>query len=201
MRRGQKTPAARGWTGIAWHWHSPTCAAAATTRRPQPGRIARPRHKIGARGAQDIFFGHHQLALAIAMQRGKQVFRRIARFVGKPRHTQFAAQQFRPEIGNALLPQLPRALLNPCCKCDVAVLWAPTCIASVRRDCPFGFQTGRGGGARTHDPRFWRPMLYQLSYTPKSVPRWVSQPLAKIKSEMRPRCGRFRPRPPPAGRC
>ena len=25
---------------------------------------------------------------------------------------------------------------------------------------------GRGRGTRTHDPRFWRPMLYQLSYTP-----------------------------------
>src|SRR5205085_278923 len=27
--------------------------------------------------------------------------------------------------------------------------------------------TGRGRGTRTHDPRFWRPMLYQLSYTPR----------------------------------
>src|SRR4026208_1794236 len=26
--------------------------------------------------------------------------------------------------------------------------------------------TGRSGGTRTPDPRFWRPMLYQLSYTP-----------------------------------
>src|SRR4029453_3385784 len=26
---------------------------------------------------------------------------------------------------------------------------------------------GRRGGTRTHDPRFWRPMLYQLSYTPR----------------------------------
>ena len=25
---------------------------------------------------------------------------------------------------------------------------------------------GRGRRARTHDPRFWRPVLYQLSYTP-----------------------------------
>ena len=24
-----------------------------------------------------------------------------------------------------------------------------------------------GQRARTHDPRFWRPMLYQLSYTPR----------------------------------
>src|SRR5690606_36528958 len=27
-------------------------------------------------------------------------------------------------------------------------------------------QDGRSGGTRTHGPRFWRPMLYQLSYTP-----------------------------------
>ena len=26
---------------------------------------------------------------------------------------------------------------------------------------------GRGDRTRTYDPRFWRPMLYQLSYTPK----------------------------------
>ena len=29
-----------------------------------------------------------------------------------------------------------------------------------------GCRTGRGEGTRTPDPRFWRPMLYQLSYTP-----------------------------------
>src|SRR5690606_26539508 len=27
-------------------------------------------------------------------------------------------------------------------------------------------RNGRSGGTRTHGPRFWRPMLYQLSYTP-----------------------------------
>ena len=26
---------------------------------------------------------------------------------------------------------------------------------------------GRPGGSRTHNPRFWRPVLYQLSYWPK----------------------------------
>lgn len=25
--------------------------------------------------------------------------------------------------------------------------------------------SGRGSKVRTHDPRFWRPMLYQLSYS------------------------------------
>ena len=29
-------------------------------------------------------------------------------------------------------------------------------------------KTGRGGRARTCDTRFWRPVLYQLSYTPKA---------------------------------
>src|SRR3546814_12241399 len=29
-------------------------------------------------------------------------------------------------------------------------------------------ETGRSVGTRTHAPRFWRPMLYQLSYTPKA---------------------------------
>lgn len=27
-------------------------------------------------------------------------------------------------------------------------------------------EAGRGGRARTYDNRFWRPVLYQLSYTP-----------------------------------
>ena len=29
------------------------------------------------------------------------------------------------------------------------------------------FKFGRGSKNRTHDTRFWRPLLYQLSYTPK----------------------------------
>ena len=35
-----------------------------------------------------------------------------------------------------------------------------------RAGWPCEKRNGRGGGTRTHDPRFWRPMLYQLSYTP-----------------------------------
>src|ERR1700749_2482964 len=34
------------------------------------------------------------------------------------------------------------------------------------------FSLGRGGGTRTHGPRFWRPMLYQLSYTPRKTKKW-----------------------------
>ena len=29
--------------------------------------------------------------------------------------------------------------------------------------------SGRGGETRTRDTRFWRPVLYQLNYAPKSV--------------------------------
>ena len=35
-----------------------------------------------------------------------------------------------------------------------------------RLQSDLGRYSGRSGGTRTHDPRFWRPMLYQLSYTP-----------------------------------
>ena len=31
------------------------------------------------------------------------------------------------------------------------------------------FYFGRSGGTRTHNLRFWRPALYQLSYTPSSL--------------------------------
>ena len=30
-------------------------------------------------------------------------------------------------------------------------------------------ESGRSGGTRTPSPRFWRPVLYQLSYTPKGA--------------------------------
>ena len=32
-----------------------------------------------------------------------------------------------------------------------------------------GFFLGRGRRTRTHDPWFWRPVLYQLSYTPVCI--------------------------------
>lgn len=35
--------------------------------------------------------------------------------------------------------------------------------------CSFKSLAGRSGRARTCDPRFWRPVLYQLSYTPTSA--------------------------------
>ncbi len=42
---------------------------------------------------------------------------------------------------------------------------------------------GRGRGTRTHDPRFWRPMLYQLSYTPRPEPE-LWQRRREIKGEI-----------------
>jgi hypothetical protein len=35
---------------------------------------------------------------------------------------------------------------------------------------PSNIYSGRSGGTRTHDFRFWRPTLYQLSYTPADRP-------------------------------
>ena len=46
----------------------------------------------------------------------------------------------------------------------------PTSKLPVARDRQFSAKSlrllGRSGRARTCDPRFWRPVLYQLSYTP-----------------------------------
>src|SRR3979411_1002540 len=39
---------------------------------------------------------------------------------------------------------------------------------------------GRSGRARTCDPRFWRPVLYQLSYTPTEDP--ASPPIRAVSS-------------------
>ena len=38
-------------------------------------------------------------------------------------------------------------------------------------------KTGRSGEARTHDLRFWRPLLYQLSYTPVYIVREIPEQL------------------------
>ena len=39
-------------------------------------------------------------------------------------------------------------------------------IKNKRPTIKVGLVFGRGSKIRTHDTRFWRPMLYQLSYTP-----------------------------------
>ena len=45
---------------------------------------------------------------------------------------------------------------------------SPPTHAQKNTECPNGHSVffGRGGRTRTHDPWFWRPVLYQLSYTP-----------------------------------
>ena len=40
-------------------------------------------------------------------------------------------------------------------------------------------QHGRGRGIRTRDPRFWRPVLYQLSYTPVQRQYYSTHPAKK----------------------
>ena len=46
---------------------------------------------------------------------------------------------------------------------------------------------GRSGRARTCDPRFWRPVLYQLSYTPTD-PRVATRIRAAFKHRGRLVC-------------
>ena len=40
-------------------------------------------------------------------------------------------------------------------------------VSKIKTHCQtMGFYFGRGRKIRTLDTRFWRPLLYQLSYTP-----------------------------------
>src|SRR5262249_47373866 len=47
-------------------------------------------------------------------------------------------------------------------------------VHPFQRLARIGTNAGRSGGARTPNPRFWRPVLYQLSYTPI-----ISNPLCR----------------------
>ena len=47
---------------------------------------------------------------------------------------------------------------------EIAAVAVPIHTASDSTNCKLF--NGRGGGIRTHNPRFWRPVLCQLSYTP-----------------------------------
>ena len=45
-----------------------------------------------------------------------------------------------------------------------------SCLTSCKKLNGFiinSLSFGRSGGTRTHNPGFWRPVLYQLSYTPR----------------------------------
>ena len=50
---------------------------------------------------------------------------------------------------------------------EPAASWSQTRCATKLRYTPK--KCGRGSRIRTHGTRFWRPLLYQLSYTPKYV--------------------------------
>ena len=54
-----------------------------------------------------------------------------------------------------------------------------------------GFFLGRGRRTRTHDPWFWRPVLYQLSYTPITL-RIISHAFLKSKCFLQ-KCWKFLP--------
>src|SRR5208282_6351581 len=43
-------------------------------------------------------------------------------------------------------------------------------LRPFQRWAQIGARAGRSGGARTPNPRFWRPVLYQLSYAPIRAP-------------------------------
>ncbi len=51
-------------------------------------------------------------------------------------------------------------------------------------------RSGRGGRTRTRDTRIWRPMLYQLSYTPARLPSYQPGPNGKTHAawEAAPGC-------------
>ena len=52
---------------------------------------------------------------------------------------------------------------------EPAALWSQTRCATKLRYTPIKiiYIFGRGDRTRTYGTRFWRPLLYQLSYTPK----------------------------------
>ena len=49
---------------------------------------------------------------------------------------------------------------------EPAAHWSQTSCATKLRYTPIVFVFGRGSRIRTHGTWFWRPLLYQLSYTP-----------------------------------
>ena len=57
---------------------------------------------------------------------------------------------------------------------EPAAHWSQTSCATKLRYTPiynclsWSKKIGRGSRNRTHGTRFWRPLLYQLSYTPMS---------------------------------
>src|SRR5665213_23800 len=55
---------------------------------------------------------------------------------------------------------------SPDCKAGLPKSWSNDSLPSYDRRRLPGSPPGRSGRTRTCNPRFWRPVLYQLSYTP-----------------------------------
>src|ERR1700740_1523781 len=64
-------------------------------------------------------------------------------------------------------------------------------LRPFQRWARIGAKAGRSGGDRTPNPRFWRPVLYQLSYTPMPSDRKRASPSPSRGP------GHARPLPPP----
>src|SRR6516165_9125213 len=81
-----------------------------------------------------------------------------------------------------LLPHFLDELPRICLRHDhLSQLQTTTSIAARRpHRCHRGTRIGRSGGARTPNPRFWRPVLYQLSYTPSRSSSPVAYPYLMI---------------------
>ena len=68
--------------------------------------------------------------------------------------------------------------------------WIRTTVLWLKIRCPAARRTGngKGGRIRTADTRFWRPMLYQLSYTPMVVPPGVEPSHRAYETQVRTVC-------------
>ena len=55
-------------------------------------------------------------------------------------------------------------------------------------------ERGRSGRVRTRDLRFWRPMLYQLSYAPAISPLVLARSVTRLVSASALVAGRVQPR-------
>ena len=75
----------------------------------------------------------------------------------------------RSLLGKSFWSWLKRNLTQSRARIDIAHSTPDRLRAKIAIRTGFA-ENGRGGGTRTPDHRFWRPMLYQLSYTPAGQP-------------------------------
>ena len=72
---------------------------------------------------------------------------------------------------------------------EPAAHWSQTSCATKLRYTPISISSawhfvtiGRGRRTRTLDTRFWRPLLYQLSYTPKMAEKMGFEPMRPLRT-------------------